>query len=181
MRTALIPESVPEAKSDASTDGPSDVRSSGGETPSPATSRDEADADRRFRLITCSIFLTIFTIQYVMRVSEKPKPLPWRRGAAFQLFRVDVNTADWIAWTQLEGIGPSLAHRILADRAANGPFSSIDDLQRVEGIGATTLDRIRPWLTIGHEPATQRTSGQRRQSARTASDTETSAEQSVAF
>ncbi len=52
---------------------------------------------------------------------------------------------------QLEGIGPAMAQRIIADREMNGPFSSIDDVGRVPGIGVVTLDRIRPWLSIGHE------------------------------
>jgi competence protein ComEA len=52
---------------------------------------------------------------------------------------------------QLEGIGISMAHRIVADRTLNGPFHSIDDLTRVPGIGEATLDQIRPWLTIGHD------------------------------
>ena len=52
---------------------------------------------------------------------------------------------------QLKGIGQTLAHRIVADREVNGPFRSVDELLRVEGIGPATLDEIRPWLTIGHE------------------------------
>jgi competence protein ComEA len=63
-------------------------------------------------------------------------------------YRLDVNAATWVEWTQLDGIGDSLARRIVADREANGPFSSIDELRRVKGIGPKTLEKIRPWLTI---------------------------------
>jgi competence protein ComEA len=47
---------------------------------------------------------------------------------------------------QLEGIGELLARRIEEDRKTNGPFASVDDLDRVPGIGTVTLDTIRPWL-----------------------------------
>lgn len=99
------------------------------------------------------LFLAVLTIQYVLLVLDEPEPFPWERGQAFQTYRVDMNTAGWIEWSQLEGIGPSLAHRIVADRNINGPFASIDDLSRVEGIGPAKLQAIRPWLFIPAEAA----------------------------
>jgi competence protein ComEA len=66
-------------------------------------------------------------------------------------YRLDINSATWVEWTQLDGIGDSLARRIVADRESNGPFSSIDELRRVKGIGPKTLEKIRPWLTMGPE------------------------------
>jgi competence protein ComEA len=68
-------------------------------------------------------------------------------------YRIDVNSATWVEWGQLEGIGDSLARRIVADREQNGPFGSIDELRRVKGIGPKTLERIRPWVTIGSDSA----------------------------
>jgi competence ComEA-like helix-hairpin-helix protein len=49
-------------------------------------------------------------------------------------------------WERLPGIGPSLAARIVADRAERGPFRSPEGLLRVRGIGPRTLERIRPYL-----------------------------------
>lgn len=63
-------------------------------------------------------------------------------------FRLDINTATEIQWSQLDRIGEVLAERIVQDRETNGSFESIDDLSRVEGIGPQTLEQIRPWLTI---------------------------------
>ena len=63
-------------------------------------------------------------------------------------YKIDVNRAPWIEWTLLEGIGETLARRIVDDRDRNGPFRSVDDLSRVKGIGPKTLARIRPRLTI---------------------------------
>jgi competence protein ComEA len=70
-------------------------------------------------------------------------------------YRLDINSATWVEWGQLDGIGDSLARRIVADRDANGPFASIDELRRVKGIGPKTLEKIRPWLTVDSEVTAQ--------------------------
>lgn len=48
---------------------------------------------------------------------------------------VDINSADATLLDTLPGVGPSTAQKIVADRAANGPFTSVDDLARITGIG----------------------------------------------
>lgn len=60
---------------------------------------------------------------------------------------VDINSADESTLQQLPGIGPTLAERIVADRAANGPFASVDELTRVSGIGEKTVEELRPYVT----------------------------------
>lgn len=45
-------------------------------------------------------------------------------------------------YTQVSGIGDSIAGRILASREADGPFKDWRDLQRVNGIGPKTVDNI---------------------------------------
>ena len=62
---------------------------------------------------------------------------------------VDVNTADVSQLQQLPGIGPALAERIVADRTANGPFTSLDELTRVDGIGEKTVEALRLYATAG--------------------------------
>lgn len=61
-------------------------------------------------------------------------------------FRIDINVASWIEFSQIEGIGEITAKRIIADREANGPFREISGLLRVKGIGPKTLDKMRPFL-----------------------------------
>lgn len=61
-------------------------------------------------------------------------------------YLVDVNRADWPEMVQLPGVGETLARRIISDRQARGPFRDIDELDRVEGIGLRTLERMRPYL-----------------------------------
>lgn len=106
--------------------------------------------DIQFLIVAGSTFFVVMVTQYVLLVLDKPEPIPWQKGTVARAFRVDVNKAEWAEWTQLQDLGMKMAMRIVADRDANGPFQSIDDLLRVEGIGRTTLDRIRPSLTISH-------------------------------
>ncbi len=62
--------------------------------------------------------------------------------------RLNVNTATAAELELLPGIGPALAGRIVQDRQANGPFKSVDDLDRVKGIGPKILDRIHELVTV---------------------------------
>jgi len=60
---------------------------------------------------------------------------------------VDLNTATVADLDALPGIGPVLAQRIIDHRTAHGPFTSVDELDDVSGIGpaifADLADRVR--------------------------------------
>jgi competence protein ComEA len=61
---------------------------------------------------------------------------------------VNVNTADQTELETLPGIGPVTAAAILKWRTDNGPFTSVDQLLDVSGIGDVTLAEIAPLVTI---------------------------------
>ena len=48
----------------------------------------------------------------------------------------------------LEGIGETLADRILAYREAHGGFDSLEELMEVEGIGQKRFDALRDRLVL---------------------------------
>lgn len=56
---------------------------------------------------------------------------------------VDINSATAEQLDSLPGIGPSTAAKILAERDANGPFASLDDLGRVSGIGEKKIEALK--------------------------------------
>ncbi len=113
--------------------------------------------DRRVMTVLMSVLLLWLTVEWIMAATRRPDPLLLQRGPEFPAhFRVDVNDSIWVDWMQLEGIGPSLAQRIIADRDINGRFNSIEDVGRVPGIGPASLARLRPWLTIGHDAGTSK-------------------------
>ncbi len=61
-------------------------------------------------------------------------------------FQVDINRANWPELIQLPGLGETLARRVVDHRLVHGKFLALEDLQRVDGIGPKTLERIRPYL-----------------------------------
>lgn len=56
---------------------------------------------------------------------------------------IDINHAGADELTEIPGIGPALAQRIL-DYRANRRFDDPAQLTRIEGIGPATLEKIRP-------------------------------------
>lgn len=61
---------------------------------------------------------------------------------------VDLNTADASELESLPGVGPVTASSILAWRDTNGPFSRVEQLAEVDGIGPATLARLRPLVSV---------------------------------
>ena len=61
---------------------------------------------------------------------------------------LNVNTADAAALEELPGIGPALAAAIVEHRRQSGPFTTIDKLVEVSGIGPAKLEQIRPLATV---------------------------------
>ena len=61
---------------------------------------------------------------------------------------VNINTANATQLTQLPGIGPAIAQKIIDYRTANGPFTSVDDLTKVPGPGAAKLAHIKSQARI---------------------------------
>ena len=62
--------------------------------------------------------------------------------------KVDINRAEAWLLIGLPEIGEVTAERIVAYREKNGPFRSINDLTRIEGIGQTTFDKIKDLVTV---------------------------------
>ncbi|HHV54388.1 MAG TPA: helix-hairpin-helix domain-containing protein [Firmicutes bacterium] len=62
--------------------------------------------------------------------------------------RISLNQAGIAELVALPGIGPELARRIVEYRETHGPFTSVDELQNVPGIGPAKLGELRGRVTL---------------------------------
>ncbi|MGD9899842.1 MAG: ComEA family DNA-binding protein [Calditrichaceae bacterium] len=61
---------------------------------------------------------------------------------------ININTAGQKELEKLPRIGPATAKGIIEYRDKNGPFKSINDLDKVKRIGPKTIDLIEPYIYI---------------------------------
>ena len=110
------------------------------------------DSDRLIAGVLAAVVLALAAIQWLRLGGWNAKPVAIDRPPEMVYeYKVDVNTATWVEWMQLPGVGETLARRIVAHREANGPFTSIEELDRINGIGPKTLEDLRPWLVISED------------------------------
>ena len=72
-------------------------------------------------------------------------------GTAWADDAVDINTATVKQLQSVDGIGETIAARIVAYRNAHGVFGSVHDLMRVKGIGEKRLAKAEDALAVGKE------------------------------
>jgi competence ComEA-like helix-hairpin-helix protein len=58
---------------------------------------------------------------------------------------IDINRASYEELQKLPRIGPKLAERIIANR----PYKTVDELDKVSGIGPETMKQLKPLITVG--------------------------------
>ncbi|MGE5026894.1 MAG: ComEA family DNA-binding protein [Betaproteobacteria bacterium] len=70
--------------------------------------------------------------------------------------QINLNTATQAELDTLKGVGPVKAKAIVDYRTKNGPFKSVDDLEKVPGFGKITVDKLRGDLTVSGAAAPAR-------------------------
>ena len=65
---------------------------------------------------------------------------------------VDINKANEKELEAIKGIGPKKAQAIVEYRKKNGPFKSVEDFEKVKGIGAGIVKQIAAEITIDGQP-----------------------------
>jgi competence protein ComEA len=66
---------------------------------------------------------------------------------------VDINTATKSQLESLDGVGPKKAQAIIDYRTKNGPFKTANDLDKVPGFGAKTVDGLKKDISVGNAKA----------------------------
>lgn len=61
---------------------------------------------------------------------------------------ININRASAEELQQLPRVGPATAATIIAYREEHGPFTSVDQLQDVSGIGPAIMEQLRPLITV---------------------------------
>jgi len=87
-------------------------------------------------------------ILVVREGQEAPAPVGGSGGGAVAGGLINVNTASATELEVLPGIGEVIAQAIVDHRTENGPFTSVDQLLDVTGIGDATLEDIRELVTV---------------------------------
>ena len=138
-------ESTAQAPEDSRLSEPSSVASQVDE-PSPFWLR---RGDQLFVGVVVASIIALSVVNWIHLSGWGTQPVEIDRASSRQYeYKIDINSASWVEWAQLNRIGRTLARRIVEDREQNGPFANIDDLQRVKGIGPKTVEAIRPWLKV---------------------------------
>jgi competence protein ComEA len=65
---------------------------------------------------------------------------------------ININTASQSELESLPQIGPVTAVKIIEYRETHGPFSTIDEIQNVSGIGPKTFEKIKDLITVEVTP-----------------------------
>lgn len=86
-------------------------------------------------------------------VEPAPVAISNARGAPTRVAKrnpgpININRATVGELDSLPGIGPVIASRIIEYRKANGPFLSVDDLQKVSGIGSAKFAQFKSKVRV---------------------------------
>ncbi len=100
----------------------------------------------RSQLVTALMLVIVLACASAAPAAAAPSAAP--KAGATEARPVDINTADSAALESVPGIGKSLSQRILTFREKNGPFQSVDDLMKVQGVGEKSIQKLRPYLTV---------------------------------
>lgn len=81
--------------------------------------------------------------------SEAPTPISAQLSKTEQSAKVNLNAADAETLRRdLFGIGAAKAKAIVAYRESNGPFTAVDELLEVKGIGKALLEKNRDRVVL---------------------------------
>lgn len=97
-----------------------------------------------FACLSVSAHAVTQTVEHVPRPAMATGTVVQESPVRIDLNKADVQTLE----AGLSGIGKAKAEAIVAYREANGPFTSVDELLEIKGIGNALLERNREKLKV---------------------------------
>lgn len=95
------------------------------------------------------VVLLILFVGWLVSPSYGPDSAGGRKALpASPQFSIDINAATRQELESLPSVGPSMAGAILASRQEAGPFASIQELDRVPGIGPATIELLASLVRV---------------------------------
>ena len=85
---------------------------------------------------------------YVDLISTTGAPVHASAKASAPRGPININRATASDLDSLDGIGPVIAKRIIAFRTTNGPFTAIEDLLKVSGIGDAKFAQFKEKIRV---------------------------------
>jgi competence ComEA-like helix-hairpin-helix protein len=92
--------------------------------------------------------LVLFLVSAPLASRQEDLPRQTSHIAEAPATAIDINQATVEDFSNLPGIGPKLARRIVAFREKHGPFRRVEDLLAIRGIGHKKWKKIRPHLKV---------------------------------
>jgi len=97
---------------------------------------------------SCSLLLALVFAAGVIGWSSVPVFAAEKPAASATVELIHLNQATAEQLQALPGVGPALSERIVLHRAEHGPFTSLEQLAVVKGIGQAKLAKFRDRLTL---------------------------------
>lgn len=111
----------------------------------PPRRRPQPDASDRLPAWLAPVAIGVFLAVAGSQLLSRPGINATLPDQQTRILQIDINSATEAELAALPKIGPALAKRIAEDRAVSGPYRTLDDLDRVPGIGPRTIESIRPY------------------------------------
>jgi competence ComEA-like helix-hairpin-helix protein len=70
------------------------------------------------------------------------------RAAPFFFLPIPINQTDRNTLTTVPGIGEKLAEKIISYRNKHGNYNTLEELQKVDGIGKKKLKTLKKWVSL---------------------------------
>lgn len=102
-------------------------------------------------LLGCSLLVSqqLFAADQSNVKSSEKAPVSAASAVTANAGQVNINTADAATLSkELDGIGDVKAQAIVDYRTQNGPFKTVEDLAKVTGIGAATIEKNKSKVVL---------------------------------